>query len=238
MEVLLGQGLRLASTLGSSPAILAKSFTKSAQYSLCTGLRFGASNVSEWYPRPRILSYEYSSRLSYFTSSNRAYKTNNNNGAAALMRYYSTQQPFKESCKQSEDPEKKVSLVQKMKQMTKDYWYILVPVHLVTSAGWVAIFYIPIKNGVDIAALLEYIHIGEDYIDKVRNSRAGVWALVYLLYKIFTPLRYTVTLGGTTMVISKLNKRGILKASQLKQGLKDHQELKKPVGATLQIKCG
>lgn len=43
-------------------------------------------------------------------------------------------------------PSAKPSLFQRMKQMTKDYWHILVPVHLVTSAGWMSIFYIAAKK--------------------------------------------------------------------------------------------
>lgn len=41
---------------------------------------------------------------------------------------------------------KKVSVFAKMKQMTKDYWHVLIPVHVITSIGWVAIFYATIKK--------------------------------------------------------------------------------------------
>lgn len=40
-----------------------------------------------------------------------------------------------------EKEEKKLSLFQKFKQMYKEYWYVLVPVHLVTSAAWFGGFY-------------------------------------------------------------------------------------------------
>lgn len=42
--------------------------------------------------------------------------------------------------------EQKLSVFQKMKQMTKDYWHVLVPVHVVTSIGWVAIFYTAVRK--------------------------------------------------------------------------------------------
>jgi hypothetical protein len=35
----------------------------------------------------------------------------------------------------------KLSLLQRFKQMYRDYWYVLVPVHLFTSLGWFAGFY-------------------------------------------------------------------------------------------------
>lgn len=40
----------------------------------------------------------------------------------------------------------KLSVFAKMKQMTKDYWHVLIPVHVITSIGWIAIFYITIKK--------------------------------------------------------------------------------------------
>lgn len=42
------------------------------------------------------------------------------------------------NCKQEE---KKLSLFQRFKEMYKKYWYVLVPVHLVTSACWFGGFY-------------------------------------------------------------------------------------------------
>lgn len=103
-----------------------------------------------------------------------------------------------------------------MKQMTKDYWHVLIPVHLVTSAGWVALFYAAAKNGVDIAHILNYFNVGEKYLEMLRDSSAGYWAITYALYKIATPLRYTVTVGGTTISIRYLTKWGYLKPRQSK----------------------
>lgn len=37
--------------------------------------------------------------------------------------------------------EKKLSLIQRFKEMYKKYWYVLVPVHLATSACWFGGFY-------------------------------------------------------------------------------------------------
>lgn len=57
-------------------------------------------------------------------------------------------------------------------------------------------------SGVDIAQMLEYMSFSEKYVDLVRNSSAGNWAVTYALYKIFTPLRYTVTVGTYSIVLS------------------------------------
>ncbi|XP_058796113.1 protein FAM210A isoform X2 [Phymastichus coffea] len=120
---------------------------------------------------------------------------------------------------------KKVSIFQKMKQLAKDYWHILIPVHLVTSAGWVAIFYTAAKNGVDVMGLLESLHFSEKYLDMLRGSNAGHWAVTYALYKIFTPIRYTATVGGTTMCIRYLSRMGYLKFKDTRR------ETAKPVRA-------
>ncbi|XP_050488118.1 protein FAM210A isoform X3 [Bombus huntii] len=119
--------------------------------------------------------------------------------------------PFLNRIKTYEMPYRHKFVFAKMKQMTKDYWHILVPVHIVTSIGWIVTFYVTIKNGVDIAHLMELMHFSKKYIDKVKDSTVGNWALAYLLYKIFTPLRYTVTIGCTTMAIRQLSKSGIVK---------------------------
>ncbi|XP_018346449.1 PREDICTED: angiotensin-converting enzyme-like [Trachymyrmex septentrionalis] len=112
--------------------------------------------------------------------------------------------------------EQKLTVFQKMKQMTKDYWHVLIPVHVITSIGWVAIFYTAVRNGVDIVQLLEFMNFSEKYINVVRNSSAGDLAITYALYKIFTPIRYTVTVGGTTMAIRYLSKLGYVKALSFK----------------------
>ncbi|XP_034943427.1 uncharacterized protein C18orf19 homolog A [Chelonus insularis] len=105
----------------------------------------------------------------------------------------------------------KLNVFQKMKQLAKDYWHILIPVHILTSTCWVSIFYVAAINGVDVIGLMEYIHMPEKYIDMIKNSGAGHWAVVYALYKIFTPIRYTVTVGGTTMTIKYLDEKGYMK---------------------------
>lgn len=49
---------------------------------------------------------------------------------------------------------KKVNIFQKMKQLTKDYWHILIPVHIFTSLGWVGIFYIAAQKFVFMITMI------------------------------------------------------------------------------------
>lgn len=39
------------------------------------------------------------------------------------------------------EPPKKLGVVARFKELTRKYWYVLVPVHVITSAGWLAGFY-------------------------------------------------------------------------------------------------
>lgn len=58
---------------------------------------------------------------------------------------------------------------------------------------------------------MEYYEFSESIIDKLKNSRLGHVAIAYFLYKVATPARYFVTLGGTTFAINILSKRNIIK---------------------------
>ncbi|XP_053698193.1 uncharacterized protein C18orf19 homolog A [Sabethes cyaneus] len=117
-----------------------------------------------------------------------------------------------------EEPEK-LGLFARFKKMYKEYWYVLVPVHCVTSAFWFGGFYYASKSGVDVIALLESMGISEKLIDPVRDSSLGHIAIAYLLYKIATPARYAVTLGGTTVSIKYLVQWGYIKPMPTKAAL-------------------
>merc|ERR1712096_494124 len=119
----------------------------------------------------------------------------------------------------------KTGIVKKFKQMFKDYWYVLVPVHVATSIVWFGGFYIMLKSGLDIVGMLEYIGTSQRILDYLSNSEAGYYALAYACYKIATPVRYTVTVGGTTIAISKLKDTGYLKStSEVADKLKDKRD--------------
>lgn len=126
-----------------------------------------------------------------------------------LVSHYSTERDNDSSkvCNITQ-PTKKMSIFQKMKQLYRDYWKIFIPVHVVTSIGWAGIFWMAAKNGVDVIQIMEYLHLSEKYIELIKNSNAGDFAVTYALYKIFTPLRYAVTVGGTTLAIKSLEKYG------------------------------
>jgi hypothetical protein len=109
------------------------------------------------------------------------------------------------------------TLFQKFKAMYKKYWYILLPVHIVTSVMWVAGFYLLAKAGLDLVLLLEKCHAPEVLMNPIRNSNAGYYAIAYACYKLVAPVRYAVTIGGTTLLIRYLTRFGYLKPIPSKQ---------------------
>ncbi|EDS25848.1 conserved hypothetical protein [Culex quinquefasciatus] len=105
----------------------------------------------------------------------------------------------------------KLGLFARFRKMYKEYWYVLVPVHCFTSVFWFGGFYYAATTGVDVIAALEWVGVSEKLITPVRDSSLGHIATAYLLYKIATPARYTVTLGGTTVSIKYLVAWGYIK---------------------------
>lgn len=76
-------------------------------------------------------------------------------------------------------------------------------------------------SGVDIVAILESWNISERIVNPLKDSSMGYVAVAYALYKIATPARYTVTLGGTTISINYLKKWGYIKPVPSKERLKE-----------------
>ncbi|XP_045459137.1 uncharacterized protein C18orf19 homolog A [Melitaea cinxia] len=119
-----------------------------------------------------------------------------------------------------EYPENKKSLIKRFKQMYKDYWYVLLPVHMTTSAIWFGGFYYCVRSGVDVISLLESIGISDKLLNPLKDSSAGYFALALALYKLITPLRYAVTIGGTTYAIKRLTAIGWIKPVPSRDQLK------------------
>ncbi|KAG4079134.1 hypothetical protein HA402_001105 [Bradysia odoriphaga] len=125
------------------------------------------------------------------------------------------------------EPPKKQGIVARFKELTRKYWYVLVPVHVVTSAGWLAGFYYLSTSGVDMVALLQALSINESIIDKLKDSSMGHYAITYMCYKIATPVRYTVTIGGTTISIKYLSQWGYIQPMPTKDELQKMYDDKK-----------
>ncbi|GLH13727.1 Angiotensin-converting enzyme [Gryllus bimaculatus] len=102
------------------------------------------------------------------------------------------------------EDEKKLSIFQRFKKMYRDYC------------------------GVDILTIVEALGVSNRIPDVLKDSSAGYLAVAYALYKIATPVRYMVTIGGTTISIKYLKEYGYIKpippAGKLKEMYQEKKE--------------
>lgn len=141
--------------------------------------------------------------------------------------FYTSVQRYKDDdVKPQVDEKAKQSTVAKFKQMFRDYWYVLVPVHLATSAIWFGSFYVLVKSGIDVASILSSLGVSEAYLSKIAHSEWSYVALAYACYKIATPARYTITVGGTTFAVKYLTNLGYLRTSkEVAQDFRDRMDI-------------
>ncbi|XP_020494127.1 uncharacterized protein C18orf19 homolog B [Labrus bergylta] len=106
--------------------------------------------------------------------------------------------------------DKSIGLVQRFKRTFKQYGKVMIPVHLLTSSVWFGTFYYAAMKGVNVVPFLEMIGLPESIVGLLRDSSSGYALTAYAMYKIATPARYTVTLGGTSLSVQYLRKHGYL----------------------------
>lgn len=121
--------------------------------------------------------------------------------------------------------DKSMGLFQRFKKTFKQYGKVLIPVHLVTSSLWFGTFYYAAMKGVNVVPFLEMIGLPESIVGLLRNSSSGYALTAYAMYKIATPARYTVTLGGTSLSVQYLRKHGYLSTPPpVKEYIQDRME--------------
>ena len=60
----------------------------------------------------------------------------------------------------------------------------------------------------DVSAFLKWLGVGETVLQKLNSPSVGHVATTYLLYKLATPLRYTVTIAGTRYIVKHFQSIG------------------------------
>ncbi|XP_053287872.1 uncharacterized protein C18orf19 homolog B [Pleuronectes platessa] len=121
--------------------------------------------------------------------------------------------------------DKSIGLFQRFKRTFKQYGKVMIPVHLVTSSVWFGTFYYAAMKGVNVVPFLEIMGLPETLVGLLKNSSSGYALTAYAMYKISTPARYTVTLGGTSLSIQYLRKHGYLSTPPpVKEYIQDKME--------------
>ncbi|XP_072324534.1 uncharacterized protein C18orf19 homolog A [Scyliorhinus torazame] len=126
--------------------------------------------------------------------------------------YFSNTKLNQEATAVETDPlqDPSIGLFQRFKRTFKQYGKVLIPVHLLTSTIWFGAFYYAAMKGMNVVQFLEYIGAPKGIIHILNNSQGGNALTAYALYKLVTPARYTVTLGGTSFAVKYLRSRGYL----------------------------
>ncbi|XP_030645330.1 uncharacterized protein C18orf19 homolog A [Chanos chanos] len=106
--------------------------------------------------------------------------------------------------------DKSMGLFQRFKKTFKQYGKVMIPVHLVTSTVWFGTFYYGAMKGVNLVPFLEFVGFPDKIVKLLENSQGGYALTAYAMYKIATPARYTVTLGGTSLSVKYLRKHGYM----------------------------
>lgn len=118
-----------------------------------------------------------------------------------------------------------IGLVQRFKKTFKQYGKVMIPVHLLTSSVWFGTFYYAAMKGVNVVPFLELIGLPESIVSLLRDSQSGYALTAYAMYKIATPARYTMTLGGTSVSVQYLRKHGYLSTPPpVKEYIQDKME--------------
>ncbi|XP_072251081.1 uncharacterized protein C18orf19 homolog B [Leuresthes tenuis] len=121
--------------------------------------------------------------------------------------------------------DKSIGLFQRFKRTFKQYGKVMIPVHLATSSVWFGTFYYAAMKGVNVVPFLEIIGLPESLVGLLRDSSSGYALTAYAIYKIATPARYAVTLGGTSLSVQYLRKHGHLSTPPpVKEYIQDKME--------------
>ncbi|KAM4027339.1 protein FAM210A isoform 1-T3 [Anomaloglossus baeobatrachus] len=121
--------------------------------------------------------------------------------------------------------DKSIGLVQRFKKTFKQYGKVMVTVHVLTSSVWLGTFYYAAVKGINVVPFLEWVGLPESIVNILKTSESGNVLTAYALYKIATPVRYTVTLGGTSISVKYLRKYGYLSTPPLvKDYIQDKME--------------
>ncbi|KAJ8267738.1 hypothetical protein COCON_G00129100 [Conger conger] len=101
------------------------------------------------------------------------------------------------------------TILQRFKRTFKQYGKVMIPVHILTSSMWFGMFYYAAMKGVNLIAFLEMTGF-PGKIDLQEHSQGGYALTAYAMFKIATPARYAVTLGGTSLSVKYLRKKGYM----------------------------
>jgi len=104
-----------------------------------------------------------------------------------------------------------VSKKSRLKQAVKEYGSTVIVFHVAMSLTSLGFCYLLISSGLDLPAIVQQIGFGESILKSSITQGASTFVIAYAVHKVFAPLRITITLTATPLIVRKLRTMGILK---------------------------
>ncbi|CAB0036204.1 unnamed protein product [Trichogramma brassicae] len=101
---------------------------------------------------------------------------------------------------------------QKLGILVRDYGRTVMAFHIGVSLVSLGSFYWVVSSGLDITPAIKFIAgEGEDDLIKTVMGQSSTFLIAYAVHKLFAPVRISLTLGFTPILVRFLRKKGVLK---------------------------
>uniref|UniRef100_A0A2M4A2D5 DUF1279 domain-containing protein n=1 Tax=Anopheles triannulatus TaxID=58253 RepID=A0A2M4A2D5_9DIPT len=104
-----------------------------------------------------------------------------------------------------------VSRKDRLKKAIKEYGSTVLVFHVSISLVSLGTCYLLVSSGIDMVALLERFGWGDSALASKAGAGAGTFVIAYAIHKVFAPVRISITLGATPLIVRYLRRKGILK---------------------------
>ena len=83
-----------------------------------------------------------------------------------------------------------------VKRVVKDYWYIIVPVEVVSAVLWYGGLHLAVvSGGADLEHLLARAGASEELLARLREGEVGAHVATLVIYNLLFPVRQVLTLA-------------------------------------------
>ncbi|EDS30582.1 conserved hypothetical protein [Culex quinquefasciatus] len=139
-------------------------------------------------------------------------KTNSSSGSNGTVRKFSTE--AKQSTEgeqgkgtgQGQEQVGTVSRKDRLKKAVKEYGSTVIVFHVGISLASLGACYLLVSSGIDVVALLERFGWGDSALASKAGAGAGTFVIAYAIHKVFAPVRISITLGATPLIVRALRK--------------------------------
>uniref|UniRef100_A0A4Y0BR95 DUF1279 domain-containing protein n=1 Tax=Anopheles funestus TaxID=62324 RepID=A0A4Y0BR95_ANOFN len=104
-----------------------------------------------------------------------------------------------------------VSRKDRLKKAIKEYGSTVLVFHVSISLASLGTCYLLVSSGIDMVSLLDRMGWGDSAIASKAGAGAGTFVIAYAIHKVFAPVRISITLGATPLIVRYLRRKGILK---------------------------